>query len=1205
MLQQLSTQIRLGILSSLGKLARNDATGGVIMLVCTVLALILQNGSYSTAYRHWLDMSAGISFGNFVLEKPLLLWINDGLITIFFFSIGLELKIEFIKGHLSNIRNIILPSFAAVGGIIAPSLVFILFNYGDDFAMNGWAIPTATDTAFSVALILLLGHRVPASLKIFLLSMAIFDDIGAILVIALFYTSALSIPALIGATLAILALAFLNYLRVGRSLLYFIVGILLWFSILKSGVHATLAGIVTAFFIPMQDDRGRNMVERMFEDLKVWVAMVVLPIFTIANAGVDLSSISIKDFLSPVSLGIFFGLVVGKQLGIFGVIWLCIKTRLVSMPEDANMRQVYGVCILTGIGFSMSMFIDSLAYKGSNVFNYADSLAILVASLFSGVYGFLFLRFYACKTRQIAYRPWLPAPDGYRGNATTANLFALEPKIGPSSVAPTAALVAAANARMAAANAAVAAANKAAAAAAEVAEAMQQVVTNQDDAETVAKVQAAVAAAAAAAADAAITSTKLDTSEDHEDDIDVVQNAAGAAQQAAVVALEVAEAAKVEAQAAKAAAKAEEEAKAEKSKADGDKSESAEDDDDDADKADRKHKDKEKDKEKSKDKNADDAESAESEQDETEAESEKDEDDGLSTRIIKTVTNVAKDTASIVADVASSILTKDDDDDADSDKEKAKSKKAKSKSDKEEDGAESETAHDEKVAAEADAESHDASAQTEDAAANGEHSETKQSQTDQSKTEQSKTEDDDQSKADLSKTSQSQTGQSKTAQTGKQAKADAAAPLDVVETITEIKSEIDMVPESTEPDTDVAADADADQDAGKTGAKAQVAEGETEADGAGADTAAEAEQDTEATGETKTAEDAAADDDAQDEEDGDLEGDIVSLEDVYQAALESRGIITDKATAVVITALQHTVAQSAQQLEVSALSKQERLETAEMAAQQDNSKAMELAIQAQDNTMGLYKYLEMIESFGNIETLVKQHLDLKKAIAESMVNQQIAPHATRLDLNSTEAKETGAHNAVHVDQPKGDAAKADVKSEAPVITVTDSSERVVDNLSNPLSSFAKLNAVLNAAKAVEEADAKAAAEAAAAAAAKAAEGTGAESEEAKNEPAAPSKEPSPGAPAAPAATAVSAAPEAPAKPAQSAVQAPAQSTQPAPVAAAAPATEAVAKPQVAPAAAAPVQAPAPATATEVKAQAKAPAKAAEGGAPSTDSKPKV
>lgn len=541
--------IRVRLPDYLDKIVRNDATGGVLMLFCTVLALVLQNGSYSTSYRHWLEMQAGVIFGDFQLIKPLLLWINDGLITIFFFSIGLELKIEFIKGHLSELRNVVMPCLGAIAGIVVPSLFFIAFNYDNAYAMRGWAIPTSTDTAFSLAIILLLGSRVPISLRVFLLSMAIFDDIGAILVIALFYTSELSAPALVSASFAIMCLLALNYFGVARKMFYLFFGVILWFSIFKSGMHATLAGIITAFCIPMQSASGEVMVERIYESLKMWVALLVLPVFTIANAGVDLSMIDLEGFLSPVSLGIFTGLFFGKQLGIFATIWLCIKLKLVQAPADATYKQIYGVCILTGIGFSMSMFIDSLAYQGSSIFEYADSLAILVASLCSGVFGYCFLRFYACRTLEIEYRPWLPAPGGYKGTASTADLYI--PTEGASSVAPTAVAVAEANARAAAAAKAAQAAEEAAAAAAAAADAAKKVAEDEDDTQSVAQVQLAAAQAAAAAATAAVSSTKLDTDPD-QDTNEVAAAALEAATAAADIAAEVAEA--VEAEAAEAEA---------------------------------------------------------------------------------------------------------------------------------------------------------------------------------------------------------------------------------------------------------------------------------------------------------------------------------------------------------------------------------------------------------------------------------------------------------------------------------------------------------------------------------------------------------------------------------------------------------------------------------------------------------------------------
>lgn len=489
------------------------------MLLCIVLALILQNGSYSTSYRHWLDTTAGIVFGDFTLMKPLLLWINDGLITFFFFSIGLQLKIEFVEGHLSDPRNILLPSIAAIAGIFTPALIFILFNYHDEFAMRGWAIPTSTDTAFAVALIMLLGKRVPNSLKILLLSISVFDDMGAMAVVTVFYTSGLDVYALIPAAVSIVGLMILNFFGVGRKSLYIALGAIIWFSILKSGVHATIAGIITAFSMPMRDRSGAPVVQEVSDNIGLWVSFLILPLFTLANAGVDLGNINLSTMFSNVSLGIILALIIGKPLGIFTVIYLASRYNLVQLPSDVNTKQIYGMSLLTGIGFSMAMFYDSLAYEGSSIYGYADSLAILIGATFSGIHGYCYLRFFACKTALIEYRPWLPAPTGYHGTARTANLYSLETPIqGPSSVAPTAAAVAEANKRNAAAAEAAQVAQKAieaAEAASKVAELLKKASDKEQDEQNLAEVQLAAAQAAKAAATVAVTATKIDSSEDN------------------------------------------------------------------------------------------------------------------------------------------------------------------------------------------------------------------------------------------------------------------------------------------------------------------------------------------------------------------------------------------------------------------------------------------------------------------------------------------------------------------------------------------------------------------------------------------------------------------------------------------------------------------------------------------------------------------
>ena len=383
-------------LEKVKSLVKNEAFGGFLLIAFTLLALWVENGVYNGFYNEFLNLSVGFKIGSFELFKPFLLWINDGLIAIFFFAIGLELKKEFTQGDFRNPQNIILPLFGALGGILVPALIFALINFNDTHALKGWAIPTATDTAFALAILIMVGgSRIPSSLKIFLLSLAIFDDVGAILIIAIFYTSKLSVFALVTAGIVIVVLMLLNFFKITRTSFYFICSIILWLSVLKSGVHATLAGLVTAFFIPLHTKEGEPFLEEIYESLKFWLSFVILPLFAFANAGVDLSQINLSSIFSPVSLGIFLGLFIGKQVGVFLFSWLSIKLRLTNLPSGASFAQLYGVCILTGIGFTMSLFIDGLAYEAADTFNYADNLAILMASFCSGIVGFIYLRFFA------------------------------------------------------------------------------------------------------------------------------------------------------------------------------------------------------------------------------------------------------------------------------------------------------------------------------------------------------------------------------------------------------------------------------------------------------------------------------------------------------------------------------------------------------------------------------------------------------------------------------------------------------------------------------------------------------------------------------------------------------------------------------------------------------------------------------------------
>ncbi|MBD3790688.1 MAG: Na+/H+ antiporter NhaA [Campylobacterales bacterium] len=375
---------------------RKESSAGIILILTTIAALLLQNGPLSEYYTGFLHTHVEIRFGELQIAKPLLLWVNDGLMAVFFFMIGLEVKREVIEGHLSSVRQVTLPAIAAVGGMIVPALVFLFFNTGNQFAMNGWAIPTATDIAFALGILSLLGPRVPVSLKIFLMALAIIDDLGAIIIIALFYTTDLSTTSIVIASIALAVLFAFNRLNVVKQSLYIVVGIVLWVSVLKSGVHATLAGVALALMIPLQsrDEKGQtfSMLKNMEHGLRYWVAFFILPLFAFVNAGVDLRGISVEEIAGPVPMGIMLGLFLGKQIGVFGFSWIAIKLGLASRPTGATWRQLYGVAILTGIGFTMSLFVDSLAFNDTDLYRYADKLAILLGSFLSGVTGYLLLK---------------------------------------------------------------------------------------------------------------------------------------------------------------------------------------------------------------------------------------------------------------------------------------------------------------------------------------------------------------------------------------------------------------------------------------------------------------------------------------------------------------------------------------------------------------------------------------------------------------------------------------------------------------------------------------------------------------------------------------------------------------------------------------------------------------------------------------------
>lgn len=373
---------------------RESSTGILLMLV-TVAALVLKNSALAGAYNAFLHTPVEIRFGALQIAKPLLLWINDGLMAVFFLLVGLEVKRELLRGSLSSWSQAALPVIAAIGGMIVPALIYVGFNYKEPSGLHGWAIPTATDIAFALGILSLLGSRVPPSLKIFLLALAIMDDLGAIVIIALFYTSNLSLVSLVVAAIALVALLMLNRAGVVRRAAYILVGAVLWVSVLKSGVHATLAGVALAFMIPLDArEKGADhpLAEQLEHDLHPWVSFMILPLFAFVNAGIDLRGLSLGQLTNPVPLGIMLGLFVGKQAGVFLFSWAAIRTRLAVLPAGSNWGQLYGIALMTGIGFTMSFFIDSLAFVDDSIYEYADKLAILLGSLLSGIAGYLVLR---------------------------------------------------------------------------------------------------------------------------------------------------------------------------------------------------------------------------------------------------------------------------------------------------------------------------------------------------------------------------------------------------------------------------------------------------------------------------------------------------------------------------------------------------------------------------------------------------------------------------------------------------------------------------------------------------------------------------------------------------------------------------------------------------------------------------------------------
>ena len=372
-----------------------ESASGILLMAAMVLAMIMNNSVLDDVYQAFIAIPIVVQFGDLIIDKPLLLWINDGLMALFFFTIGLELKRELLEGELSEPSKIILPLSAAVGGMLVPAVIYAALNWHDPVAIHGWAIPAATDIAFALGILMLLGKRVPNSLKIFLISLAVFDDVGAIIIIAVFYTVKLSYISLAVAAVCIVILIIMNLSNVTRIAAYAVIGLILWVSVLKSGVHATLATVVMAFTIPLRtkDPNIRSPLHQMEEDLHPMVAYFVLPIFAFANAGVNLGNLTIESLTHPVPVGIAMGLFLGKQLGVFGFAWLAIKTGIAKKSPDISWASLYGVALLCGIGFTMSLFIGSLAFEHTKLpANIDERFGILLGSVLSAVAGYFILR---------------------------------------------------------------------------------------------------------------------------------------------------------------------------------------------------------------------------------------------------------------------------------------------------------------------------------------------------------------------------------------------------------------------------------------------------------------------------------------------------------------------------------------------------------------------------------------------------------------------------------------------------------------------------------------------------------------------------------------------------------------------------------------------------------------------------------------------
>lgn len=371
-----------------------ESAGGILLLLSAVAAMLLANSPLSEQYNNFLNLPVSIQIGHFVIDKTLIHWINDGFMAVFFILVGMEVKKELFEGSLSSYQQAIFPAIAAIGGMIIPAIVYWFIAKQDPSLVNGWAIPMATDIAFALGIMALLSKQVPLPLKIFLLALAIIDDLGAIVVIALFFSHGLSVQALFFSAIAIIALVLLNRFKVSALCAYMVVGAILWASVLKSGVHATLAGVIIGFCIPLNGKNGEKPLHDFEHILAPWSSFIILPLFAFANAGVSFEGLDFTMLSSPLLLAIALGLIIGKPVGVFSFSYISVKLGLAKLPNGVNFKQIFAVALLCGIGFTMSMFLASLAFEADagETINTLSRLGILLGSTISAIIGYFCLK---------------------------------------------------------------------------------------------------------------------------------------------------------------------------------------------------------------------------------------------------------------------------------------------------------------------------------------------------------------------------------------------------------------------------------------------------------------------------------------------------------------------------------------------------------------------------------------------------------------------------------------------------------------------------------------------------------------------------------------------------------------------------------------------------------------------------------------------